>query len=108
MVSILSRLHTKCPSCKASIVVSTDPKDFNQVCPYKIVIGEAREFERGRDKEKEKVFVEQRLDRPGREEDERMDNFALQKIENVREAAKTEMAVANALDALQIVHTRRQ
>lgn len=47
------------------------------------MIGEAREFERGRDKEKEKVFVEQRLGRLGREEDERMDDFALQKIENL-------------------------
>ena len=47
------------------------------------MIGEARGFERGRDKEKEKVFVEQRLGRPGREKDGRMDDFALQKIENL-------------------------
>jgi hypothetical protein len=101
------RLHCKCPSCAAEIIIETDPKNMD----YRIVSGAKRGYEVWCDNERVNDTEEQRLERLERETQEADPEEAkttLEDLEHKYDVARKEMAVADALDEIQAANARRE
>ncbi|EMC93841.1 hypothetical protein BAUCODRAFT_26098 [Baudoinia panamericana UAMH 10762] len=85
------RFYIKCTRCSAQITFKTDPKHQDYECEK----GARRNFEPWREAKLAEETEEERLDRLEREEAER---DAMKELEKKTEDAKTEMAIADALD----------
>ncbi|RAL66168.1 hypothetical protein DID88_005840 [Monilinia fructigena] len=96
------RFYIKCTRCSGEITFKTDPKNMDYQCergakrntePWRVNGGGLQESD------------EERLDRLEREEQER---DAMQELEDKTAEAKTEMAVADALDEIRTRNARNE
>lgn len=85
------RFYIRCTRCSAEITFKTDPKNMDYTCEK----GAQRNFEPWRADKLAEETEEERLDRIEREENER---DAMKDLEKKTMDAKTEMAIADALD----------
>jgi hypothetical protein len=85
------RFYIRCTRCSAEITFKTDPKNMDYTCER----GAKRNSEPWREAQLAEETEEERLDRIAREEEER---DAMKDLEKKTMDAKTEMAVADALD----------
>ncbi|EME43114.1 hypothetical protein DOTSEDRAFT_132833 [Dothistroma septosporum NZE10] len=85
------RFYIRCTRCSAEITFKTDPKNMDYTCER----GAKRNFEPWRESKLAEETEEERLDRIQREEDEK---DAMKDLEKKTIDAKTEMAIADALD----------
>ncbi|KAF2170770.1 hypothetical protein M409DRAFT_18743 [Zasmidium cellare ATCC 36951] len=85
------RFYIRCTRCSAEITFKTDPKNMDYTCEK----GAKRNFEPWREAKLAEETEEERLDRLEREEEER---DAMKELEKKTVDAKTEMAIADALD----------
>lgn len=85
------RFYIRCTRCSAEITFKTDPKNMDYECEK----GARRNFEPWREAKLAEETEEERLDRIAREEEER---DAMKDLEKKTLDAKTEMAIADALD----------
>ncbi|KAK4501403.1 hypothetical protein PRZ48_007212 [Zasmidium cellare] len=85
------RFYIRCTRCSAEITFKTDPKNMDYTCEK----GAKRNFEPWREAKLAEETEEERLDRLEREEEER---DAMKELEKKTTDAKTEMAIADALD----------
>lgn len=85
------RFYIRCTRCSAEITFKTDPKNMDYTCEK----GAKRNFEPWREAKLAEETEEERLDRIAREEEER---DAMKDLEKKTMDAKTEMAIADALD----------
>ncbi|KAH8805979.1 CWC16 protein [Xylogone sp. PMI_703] len=96
------RFYIRCTRCSSEITFKTDPKNMDYVCergakrntePWRMNGGGVQETD------------EERLDRLEREEEEKN---AMQELETKTLEAKTEMAVADALDEIRTRNARNE
>jgi hypothetical protein len=92
------RFYIRCTRCSGEIVFRTDPKNMDYVAER----GAKRNFEPWRKEVTEETDME-RLDRLEQEEQER---DAMEELEAKTHDAKTEMAIADALDEIQLRNAR--
>ncbi|KAK3073358.1 Pre-mRNA-splicing factor cwf16 [Teratosphaeriaceae sp. CCFEE 6253] len=95
------RFYIRCTRCSAEITFKTDPKHMDYECER----GAKRNFEVWRQSKLEEETDEERLDRLEKEEAER---DAMKELEKKTDDARTEMAVADALDERRMVNARRE
>lgn len=93
------RFYIKCTRCSAEITFKTDPKHMDYTCDK----GARRNFEPWRESKLAEETEEERLDRLEREEAER---DAMSELETKVLDAKTEMAIADALDEIRTRNAR--
>ncbi|CZT21446.1 probable cell cycle control protein cwf16 [Ramularia collo-cygni] len=85
------RFYIRCTRCSAEITFKTDPKNMDYTCER----GAKRNYEPWREAQLAEETEEERLDRIAKEEEER---DAMKDLEKKTMDAKTEMAIADALD----------
>ena len=85
------RFYIRCTRCSAEITFKTDPKNMDYMCEK----GAKRNFEPWREAKLAEETEEETLDRVAREEEEK---DAMKELEKKTLDAKTEMAIADALD----------
>lgn len=95
------RFYIRCTRCSAEITFKTDPKHMDYECER----GARRNFEPWRQAKLEEETEEEMLDRLEREENER---DAMKELEQKTVDAKTEMAVADALDEVRMRNAARE
>jgi len=95
------RFYIRCTRCSAEITFKTDPKNMDYTCEK----GAKRNFEPWREAKLAEETEEERLDRIAREEEER---DAMKELEKKTLDAKTEMAIADALDDVQHRNAARE
>ncbi|KAK3057616.1 Pre-mRNA-splicing factor cwf16 [Extremus antarcticus] len=95
------RFYIRCTRCSAEITFKTDPKNMDYECER----GAKRNFEVWREDKLNEETEEERLDRLEREENER---DKMVELEKKTEDAKTEMAVADALDEVRMRNAARE
>jgi len=96
------RFYIRCTRCSAEITFKTDPKGMDYECER----GARRNFEVWREQKiKDQETEEEMLDRLEREEGERS---VMGELERKTEDARTEMAVADALDEVRVRNARRE
>ncbi|KAK1070753.1 Pre-mRNA-splicing factor cwf16 [Friedmanniomyces endolithicus] len=95
------RFYIRCTRCSAEITFKTDPKHMDYECER----GAKRNFEVWRERVLGEETDEERLDRLEREESER---DKMVELERKTDDARTEMAVADALDERRMVNARRE
>jgi len=95
------RFYIRCTRCSAEITFKTDPKNMDYMCEK----GARRNFEPWRESKLAEETEEERLDRLEREEAER---DAMRELEQKTEDARTEMAVADALDEVRMRNAARE
>ncbi|KAL9083005.1 MAG: hypothetical protein Q9165_008701 [Trypethelium subeluteriae] len=95
------RFYIRCTRCSAEIAFKTDPKNMDYTCER----GAKRNFEPWREAKLAEETEEERLDRLQREEEER---DPMKELEAKTHDAKTEMAVADALDEIRTRNARMQ
>ncbi|KXL51212.1 hypothetical protein M433DRAFT_5723 [Acidomyces richmondensis BFW] len=95
------RFYIRCTRCSAEITFKTDPKNMDYTCEK----GARRNFEPWRESKLAEETEEERLDRLEREEAER---DAMRELEQKTEDARTEMAVADALDEVRMRNAARE
>ncbi|KAK0305007.1 Pre-mRNA-splicing factor cwf16 [Friedmanniomyces endolithicus] len=95
------RFYIRCTRCSAEITFKTDPKHMDYECEK----GAKRNFEVWRERVLGEETDEERLDRLEREESER---DKMVELERKTDDARTEMAVADALDERRMVNARRE
>lgn len=93
------RFYIRCTRCSAEITFKTDPKNMDYECER----GAKRNFEPWREAKLAEETEEERLDRLEREEAER---DAMKELEVKTLDAKTEMAIADALDEIRTRNAR--
>jgi Saf4/Yju2 protein len=98
------RFYIRCTRCSAQISFKTDPKQMD----YQVESGAKRNFEPWRDNKLVDETEEQRLDRLEREEqeEEAAQRDVMAALEAKTMDAKTEMAVADALDEIRVRNAR--
>ncbi|KAF2436916.1 DUF572-domain-containing protein [Tothia fuscella] len=94
------RFYIRCTRCSGEIVFRTDPKNMDYIAER----GAKRNFEPWRKQDTEETD-EQRLDRLEAEEQEK---DAMEELEAKTHDAKTEMAIADALDELRSRNARNE
>jgi len=94
------RFYIRCTRCSGEIVFRTDPKNMDYIAER----GAKRNFEPWREERNEESDME-RLDRLEREEEER---DAMKELEAKTLDAKTEMAIADALDEIRSRNARNE
>jgi hypothetical protein len=95
------RFYIRCTRCSAEITFKTDPKHMDYECEK----GAKRNFEVWRESKLAEETEEEMLDRMEREEAER---DAMKDLEKKTVDAKTEMAVADALDDVRMRNAARE
>ena len=95
------RFYIRCTRCSAEITFKTDPKHMDYECER----GARRNFEVWRKAVLEEETEEEMLDRLEKEENER---DAMKELEQKTVDAKTEMAVADALDEVRMRNAARE
>lgn len=95
------RFYIRCTRCSAEITFKTDPKNMDYECER----GARRNFEVWREAKLAEETDEERLDRLEREENER---DAMKELEQKTLDAKTEMAIADALDDVRTRNAQRE
>ncbi|KAK5137796.1 hypothetical protein LTR08_007368 [Meristemomyces frigidus] len=95
------RFYIRCTRCSAEITFKTDPKHMDYSCEK----GAKRNFEVWRADKLAEETDEERLDRVAKEEEER---DAMKDLEKKTSDAKTEMAVADALDEVRMMNATRE
>lgn len=95
------RFYIRCTRCSAEITFKTDPQHMDYTCER----GAKRNFEPWREAKLAEETEEQRLDRLEKEEAER---DAMKELEKKTLDAKTEMAVADALDDVRMRNAQRE
>ncbi|KAI9653397.1 MAG: hypothetical protein M1821_007062 [Bathelium mastoideum] len=95
------RFYIRCTRCSAEITFKTDPRNMDYTCER----GAKRNFEPWREAKLAEETEEERLDRIQREEEER---DPMKELEAKTHDAKTEMAVADALDEIRTRNARLQ
>jgi len=95
------RFYIRCTRCSAEITFKTDPKHMDYECER----GARRNFEVWRQAKLDEETDEERLDRLEKEEAER---DAMKELEKKTDDARTEMAIADALDERRMVNARRE
>jgi hypothetical protein len=93
------RFYIRCTRCSGEITFKTDPKNMD----YEAERGAKRNFEPWREAKLAEETDEERLDRLEREESER---DAMKELETKVLDAKTEMAIADALDEIRSRNAR--
>ncbi|CAO2647445.1 Nn.00g083670.m01.CDS01 [Neocucurbitaria sp. VM-36] len=93
------RFYIRCTRCSGEITFKTDPKNMDYECER----GAKRNFEPWREAKLNEETEEERLDRIEREEAER---DAMKELETKVMDAKTEMAIADALDEIRSRNAR--
>lgn len=93
------RFYIRCTRCSGEITFKTDPKNMDYECER----GAKRNFEPWREAKLNEESEEERLDRIEREEAER---DAMKELETKVLDAKTEMAIADALDEIRSKNAR--
>ncbi|RMZ68078.1 hypothetical protein GMOD_00004247 [Pyrenophora seminiperda CCB06] len=93
------RFYIRCTRCSGEITFKTDPKNMDYACER----GAKRNFEPWREAKLNEENEEERLDRIEREEAER---DAMKELETKVLDAKTEMAIADALDEIRSRNAR--
>lgn len=93
------RFYIRCTRCSGEITFKTDPKNMDYECER----GAKRNFEPWREAKLNEETEEERLDRIEREEAER---DAMKELEGKVLDAKTEMAIADALDEIRSRNAR--
>ncbi|KAK7544888.1 CWC16 protein [Phyllosticta citribraziliensis] len=93
------RFYIRCTRCSSTITFKTDPKHMDYECER----GAKRNFEPWRESKLAEETEEERLDRLEREEAER---DAMAELETKTLDAKTEMAIADALDEIRTRNAR--
>ncbi|KAL6706279.1 Pre-mRNA-splicing factor cwf16 [Coniothyrium glycines] len=93
------RFYIRCTRCSGEITFKTDPKNMDYECER----GAKRNFEPWREAKLAEESEEERLDRIEREEAER---DAMKELETKVLDAKTEMAIADALDEIRSRNAR--
>ncbi|KAK3698079.1 Pre-mRNA-splicing factor cwf16 [Vermiconidia calcicola] len=95
------RFYIRCTRCSAEITFKTDPKNMDYECER----GAKRNFEPWREAKLAEETEEERLDRLEKEENER---DAMKELEQKTMDAKTEMAIADALDDVRTRNAQRE
>jgi hypothetical protein len=95
------RFYIRCTRCSAEITFKTDPKNMDYECER----GARRNFEPWREAKLAEETEEERLDRLEREENER---DVMKELEQKTMDAKTEMAIADALDEVRTRNAARE
>ncbi|KAK5119865.1 hypothetical protein LTR85_007191 [Meristemomyces frigidus] len=95
------RFYIRCTRCSAEITFKTDPKHMDYTCER----GAKRNFEVWRADKLAEETDEERLDRVAREEEER---DAMKDLEKKTNDARTEMAIADALDEVRTRNAMRE
>lgn len=95
------RFYICCPSCSSEICFKTDPKNMDYECEK----GARRNFEPWREAKLAEETEEERLDRLEREEAEK---DVMAEVEKKQLDAKTEMAIADALDDIRSRNARNE
>jgi hypothetical protein len=95
------RFYIRCTRCSGEITFKTDPKNMDYECER----GAKRNFEPWREAKLNEETEEERLDRIEREEQER---DAMKELETKVLDAKTEMAIADALDEIRSRNARME
>jgi hypothetical protein len=95
------RFYIRCTRCSGEITFKTDPKNMDYECER----GAKRNFEPWREGKLDEETEEERLDRIEREEAER---DAMKELETKVLDAKTEMAIADALDEIRSRNARME
>lgn len=95
------RFYIRCTRCSGEITFKTDPKNMDYECER----GAKRNFEPWREAKLNEETEEERLDRIEREEAER---DAMKELETKVLDAKTEMAIADALDEIRSRNARME
>lgn len=95
------RFYIRCTRCSAEITFKTDPKNMDYTCER----GAKRNFEVWRAAKLAEETEEETLDRLEREENER---DAMKELEQKTLDAKTEMAIADALDEVRTRNAQRE
>ncbi|XP_014556660.1 hypothetical protein COCVIDRAFT_99330 [Bipolaris victoriae FI3] len=93
------RFYIRCTRCSGEITFKTDPKNMDYECER----GAKRNFEPWREAKLNEETEEERLDRLEKEEAER---DAMKELETKVVDAKTEMAIADALDEIRSRNAR--
>lgn len=93
------RFYIRCTACSSEITFKTDPKHLDYECEK----GAKRNFEPWREAKLAEETEEERLDRLEREEAER---DVMADLEAKTLDAKTEMAIADALDEIRVRNAR--
>jgi hypothetical protein len=93
------RFYIRCTRCSGEITFKTDPKNMDYECER----GAKRNFEPWREAKLNEETEEERLDRIEKEEAER---DAMKELETKVVDAKTEMAIADALDEIRSRNAR--
>jgi hypothetical protein len=95
------RFYIRCTRCSAEITFKTDPKNMDYECER----GAKRNFEPWREAKLAEETEEERLDRLEKEEAER---DVMKELEQKTLDAKTEMAIADALDDVRTRNAQRE
>lgn len=95
------RFYIRCTRCSGEITFKTDPKNMDYECER----GAKRNFEPWREAKLNEETEEERLDRIEKEEAER---DAMKELETKVLDAKTEMAIADALDEIRSRNARME
>ena len=95
------RFYIRCTRCSAEITFKTDPKNMDYECER----GAKRNFEPWREAKLAEETEEERLDRLEKEEAER---DVMKELEQKTMDAKTEMAIADALDDVRTRNAQRE
>lgn len=95
------RFYIRCTRCSAEITFKTDPKHMDYTCER----GARRNFEPWREAKLAEETEEEMLDRLEREEAEQ---DAMKELEKKTLDAKTEMAIADALDEVRMRNAQRE
>lgn len=95
------RFYIRCTRCSAEITFKTDPKNMD----YESERGAKRNFEPWRAAKLAEETEEEMLDRLEREEAER---DPMKDLENSTDAAKRDMAIADALDEVRMRNAQRE
>ena len=95
------RFYIRCTRCSAEITFKTDPKNMDYECER----GAKRNFEVWREAKLAEETEEERLDRLEREEAEK---DVMKELEQKTMDAKTEMAIADALDDVRTRNAQRE
>ncbi|KAF2467893.1 DUF572-domain-containing protein [Lindgomyces ingoldianus] len=96
---VVYRFYIRCTRCSGEITFKTDPKNMDYECEK----GAKRNFEPWREAKLAEETEEERLDRLEREEAE---HDAMKELETKVLDAKTEMAIADALDEIRSRNAR--
>ncbi|KAK3679926.1 Pre-mRNA-splicing factor cwf16 [Recurvomyces mirabilis] len=95
------RFYIRCTRCSAEITFKTDPKNMDYTCER----GARRNFEVWREAKLNEETEEERLDRLEKEEQER---DVMKELEKKTDDARTEMAIADALDNVRMRNAMRE